>query len=251
MLPLLPETGKKEGEKRKMTDSYICLDIETTGLNPKTDKIIEIGAIKVMKGRKCKTFTTFINPGRKLNERITELTGIENGDLQDAPDISQIIADFLEFAEELPLLGHSILFDYSFIKKAAVNQKLTFEREAIDTLKIARCYLPELPSKRLGSLCEYYGIPLKAHRALEDAAATDMLYRRLREDFGEREEGALFRPQRLIYQAKKDSPITRSQKERLYRLIRQYELEIDYEVEKLTKSEASRYTDQILSSKSL
>lgn len=231
-----------------MTDSYICLDIETTGLNPKTDKIIEIGAIKVIKGRECKTFSTFINPGRKLSERVTELTGIRNEDLQDAPDISQIITDFLEFAEELPLLGHRILFDYSFMKKAAVNQKLAFEREGIDTLRIARCYLPELPSKRLGNLCEHYGIPLKAHRALADATATDRLYKRLWEDFGEREEGTLFRPQKLIYQAKKDSPITKSQKERLYRLIRQYELEIDYDVEKLTKSEASRYTDQILSS---
>ena len=67
------------------------------------------------------------------------------------------------------MLGHRILFDYSFLKKAAVDRKITFERSAVDTLQVARKYLPELPHRNLGYLCQYYEIPHHAHRALEDA----------------------------------------------------------------------------------
>ena len=153
--------------------------------------------------------------------------------------------------------------DFSFIKKAAVNQKLTFEREGVDTLKIARNFLPELPHRSLGYLCEYYAIEHQAHRALEDARATMQLYQILWKNFGKdsplsdtkkhdaaeetkQEKNALFYPAKLSYQAKKDSPITKNQKERLYKLIRQHKIDTVYDIDKLTKSEASRYTDRIL-----
>jgi len=100
-----------------MVNSFICLDLETTGLNPKTDKIIEIGAIRIENGVQTGTFETFVNPGRLLEERITELTGIRDEDLQNAPPIQAVLPGFLEFAGDLPLLGHSVLFDFSFIKK--------------------------------------------------------------------------------------------------------------------------------------
>ena len=132
-----------------MTDSYISIDLETTGLEPKHDKIIEIGALQVEKGQITDSFSTFVNPGRKLEERITELTGIRDEDLADAPYIQDVLPKLLAFVGDLPLLGHSILFDFSFLKKAAVNQKLSFERGAVDTLKIARKYLPELESRSL------------------------------------------------------------------------------------------------------
>lgn len=230
-----------------MIDSFICLDLETTGLNPKTDKIIEIGAIRIENGVETGTFETFVNPGRLLEERIVELTGIKDEDLKDAPPIQEVLPQFLEFAKKLPLLGHSVMFDFSFIKKAAVNQKLTFEREGIDTLKIARKYLTELPHRSLGYLCEHYQLPHQAHRALEDARATIRLYKILWEQFGEQEKkNSLFMPTKLIYQAKKDSPITKNQKERLLKLIKQHKIDTVYDIDKLTKSEASRYTDQIL-----
>ena len=243
-----------------MINSFICLDLETTGLNPKTDKIIEIGAIRIENGVETGSFETFVNPGRLLEGRITELTGIRDDELQHAPTISEVLPGFLEFTKELPLLGHSVLFDFSFIKKAAVNQKLTFERDGIDTLKIARKYLPELPSRSLGHLCEHFQISHQAHRALEDAKATVRLYEILWEKFGGQEEltkmseisegqekkNSLFQPTKLIYQAKKDSPITKNQKERLYKLIQQHKIDTVYDIDKLTKSEASRYTDRIL-----
>lgn len=229
-----------------MMQSYICIDLETTGLNPKTDKIIEIGAVKVTDGKCTDTFSTFVNPGRKLDERIVELTGIRDEDLREAPYIETVLPKLLDFMGELPLLGHSILFDFSFLKRAAVNQKLTFEREAVDTLRIARRYLTELEHRSLDYLCEYYGIPHRAHRALADAEATVLLYEKLTELFYLKEEG-LFEPKRLNYAVKKDNPATKAQKIKLYRLLEQHNITLDVDVERLTRSEVSRYTDKILS----
>ena len=229
------------------TDSYVCVDLETTGLNPKTDRIIEIGAVRVERGVQTGTFETFVNPGRLLPEAIVGLTGIRDEQLSGAPDIREVLPELLAFAEGEVLLGHSVLFDYSFLKKAAVNQKKKFEKQGIDTLKIARTFLPELESRSLDFLCRHYEIPHKAHRALADARATCALYEKLYEEFGEREEAAkLFAPKELIYHVKRDTPATPAQKQRLYQLIDRHKLVVDYQVEMLTRSEASRCTDRIL-----
>ncbi len=233
-----------------MTDSYVCIDLETTGLDPKRDKIIEIGAVKVEAGQVSAQWESFVNPRRKLEERIVELTGIRDEQLMDAPTIGEILPAFLDFVEDRVLLGHGVLFDFSFIKKAAVNERMTFERQGIDTLRIARKYLQDLESRSLGYLCQYYQIPHRAHRALEDAKATAALYGRLARDFYEKEdqEGdkSLFRPKQLLYQAKRDTPLTIPQKEQLYKLVDKHKLVIDYEIESLTRSEASRKIDQLL-----
>ena len=136
-----------------MTTSYVSIDLETTGLNPKLDKIIEIGAVKVINGQITEAFHSYVNPGRKLEERIVELTGIRQEQVDQAPDIADVFPALEVFLEELPLLGHRILFDYSFLKKAAVNLKRPFEKLGIDTLRIARCFLPQLEHRTLPYLC--------------------------------------------------------------------------------------------------
>lgn len=229
---------------KSMITSYVCIDLETTGLNPKMDKIIEVGAVKVIDGKVTDTFSTYVNPGRKLEERIVELTGIQQTQVDTAPEITQVMPRLIEFLEELPLLGHRVLFDYSFLKKAAVNQKLTFEKQGIDTLRIARYFLRSLEKRSLEFLCKHYEIPHHAHRALADAEATSVLYQKLAEQFYEKDSKP-FEPTTLNYSVKKETPITKPQKERLYRLIQQHNLTVDYDVEKLTRSEASRYTDKI------
>ena len=133
-------------------DTYVCIDLETTGLNPKIDKIIEIGAIRVVDKKPADTFSSFINPARKLDEKIVNLTKITDNDWEGAPFIGDVISDVLEFIGDLPLLGHNVLFDYSFLKKAAVDVKIPFVKSGIDTLKIARKYLPSLSIKTL-SIC--------------------------------------------------------------------------------------------------
>ena len=235
----------RKGVEIEMIKSYISIDVETTGLNPKIDRLIEIGAVKVIDGQYTETFSTFINPGRKLEQRIVELTGIRDEELAEAPTIEEVLPGLMDFLEELPLLGHSILFDYSFLKKAAVNQKLSFEKQGIDTLKIARKYLAQLEHRSLDYLCEYYKIPHHAHRALEDAKATEQLYRRLIDEFYSEEE-KLFCPEALIFKVKRDTPATKAQKERLYRLTELHKIIPETEIESMTRSEASRYTDKIL-----
>lgn len=223
---------------------YVCVDLETTGLNPKTDRIIEIGAVKMRDGIAVETFSELVNPGRKLSEHITELTGLTDEDLREAATIDEVLPRFLAFAKDLPLLGHSVLFDFSFLKKACVDRKLSYERAAVDTLKIARKYLPELPSRSLGALCTYYEIPHTAHRALGDAEATATLYGILSERFDDGEE-KLFSPEPQSYKVKRDQPIRPEQKERLEKLVQQYHLTLEAETGSLSRSEASRLIDKI------
>lgn len=231
-----------------MIQDYVCLDLETTGLDPKTDKIIEIGAVKVRGGEVVDMFQSFVNPGRMLSEKIIELTGICDDDLKDAKTAEEVVPAFLEFAGEDCLLGHSVLFDYSFVKKAVVNLdgKNKYEKLGIDTLKISRKHLASLESRRLSYLCAYYDIRQKAHRALGDAMATHLLYCRLLKEFYEGNE-ADFLPGQLIYNVKRETPITKAQKERLSKLIALHKIDYLYDLDCLTRNEASRITDQILS----
>ena len=228
-----------------MLTSYICIDLETTGLNPKTDKIIEIGAVKVVDGVEAGVFSSFVNPGRKLEDRIVALTGIQDKDLYDAPVINDVFCELMLFMEEYPLVGHSVLSDFSFLKKAAVDLKLQFERQAVDTLKIARKYLPNLESRSLESLCDHYQIPHRPHRALEDAKATVLLYQKLLERYYQEEE-SVFQPQSLHFKVKRDQPASARQKEKLYRMQEILAITLEADIELLSRSEASRLTDNLL-----
>ena len=158
----------------------------------------------------------------------------------------QAIPEFLEFCGELPILGHNVSFDFGFLKQAAVNQGLTFEREALDTLKIARKLLPDLPSRRLPDLCAYYQVdPGNSHRALDDALSTHFLLWHMWEAFKETapEEFTLYP---LVYSAKKQSPIAKSQKAYLNDLLKYHRIETNIRIEDMTRSEASRMIDKII-----
>lgn len=244
-----------------MINDYVVLDLETTGLNPKTDKIIEIGAAKVRNGLIVESFSTFINPGRSLTPRVMEITGIHNEDLTEAPSIDEIIDRLIDFIGEDILLGQNILFDFSFVKKAAVNKKIAFEKQGIDTLRIARRFLTDLDSRTLSSLCEHYHIEFRAHRAYNDAEATHKLYQALVKDFYEKEQDT-FEPRQLIYQVKKEGPVTKKQIEQLQKLAVKYDIKLiegkvlcpdnrvildKQDIYALTKNEASRLIDHLLS----
>ena len=232
-----------------MVSDYTALDLETTGLNPKRDKIIEIGAVKVRDGKVVERFQSFVDPGRRLEENIRELTGIGNGMLEGAPDMGQLLEPLLAFLGDDVLVGHRILFDYSFVKKEAVNRGIVFERNGIDTLKLARKFLPDLESRKLEYLCRHYGLEHTAHRALGDAQAASELYLKLTGLFcggnNGGEGGKDFEPQPLVYRVKKETPVTKSQKERLYKLLDKHKITMECQVEKLTRNEADRIMNQI------
>ncbi len=222
---------------------FVCVDLETTGLNPKKDRIIEIGAVRVRDGKITDTFEQMINPKQLLDERIEKLTGITYQELEGKPVIQEVLPALQAFLKEDVLVGHRILFDYSFLKRAFTNEKISFERKGIDTLKLARKFVAGSESKRLESLCQYYGISHHAHRALADAKATVELYQRLAEEYYNKED---FAPKPLQFKVKKESPITKAQKERLTLLLAKHNLESKYEIASMTRNEASRYMDQIL-----
>lgn len=249
-----------------MTDNYTALDLETTGLDPKKDKIIEVGAVRVRNGEVTDRFQSLINQGVVLPDKITQLTGITQEELIMAPYAEQVIPELLAFLGDDVILGHSVMFDYSFLKKEAVNQGLwKTEQNAmgLDTLKLARVLLPELPSRRLTDLCTHYQIKHHAHRALGDAESTVGLYQCLAREFYNRENTdgnevqtgkpswtdrdreQLFEPFPLVYKIKRQSPARPHQKEKLYSLLAEHKIVPDYDVERLTRNEASRLIDQI------
>lgn len=232
-----------------MIKDYTCVDIETTGCQSKWSKIIEIGAVKVRDGKVIDTFSELINPGVFVPPYITELTGITNDMVVDKKGIDEILPAFIEFAGDDILLGHNIRFDYSFLKQNAINLNLEFEKKALDTLKIARKVHKELESRSLEFLCEYYGIKDEQHhRAFNDAEITSKLYLILLEKFADEEPG-VFEPQALAMKVKKTQPITPRQIKYLKDLYKYHNMEMDFDVEMLSKNEASRKIDKILSEK--
>lgn len=243
----LPEQKAVSKYGWQIPNSYIALDLETTGLNPKRDKMIEIGAVRVEDGAETGRFHTMLNPRRELEERITELTGIRGDMLENAPDIVDILEEFLAFCGELPLLGHRIIFDYSFVKRAAVNQGLAFEKNGMDTLTLCRRFMPAEERKRLGAACAFYGLAQEsAHRALGDALDAHRLYQKLVEKHGA-EAPEAFAAKPLIYKVKREQPASKKQKEDLRYLLKYHKIDLPVQIDYLSRNEVSRITDKIIS----
>lgn len=227
-----------------MINSYIALDLEMTGLNPATDRIMEIGAARVIDGQIEETLSTLVNPQVPLSDKVMDLTKITPQMLQGKPLIEDVIEQLVIFTQGLPLLGHNIIFDYSFIKKAAVNHKLKFERDGIDTLKIARRVLPDLEHKRLEDLCTYFAIdPGNNHRALDDALSAMQVYQKLYEV--DPQDKGFSETIKLHYNVKRDTPITPKQVTFLSELLEKHQIVLEADIKSLTKSQASRMIDKI------
>lgn len=231
-----------------MEQEYVAVDLETTGLEAKRDKIIEIGAIHVVDGREIASFHSMVNPHRRLKEQVTELTGITEDMVENAPDIGDIIEGVAEFCGQAPLLGHGIMFDYSFLKRAAVNHGIPFEKNGIDTLRLCRHFLPEDQPKNLSAACDFLGIRRKmSHRALEDARDAHYLYQRLAEWFlTNKEAKEVFMAKPMIYKVKKEQPASKKQKEDLRYLLKYHKIDVPVEIDHLSRNEVSRLKDQII-----
>ncbi len=233
-----------EKQKDKSPDSYVALDLETTGLNDKKDKIIEIGAIRVENGKETGIFSTLIQPGCEIGIEIEALTKITNPMLQNAPYIEEVLAEFLEFERGLPLVGHNIMFDYRFLKRAMVRFGYAYERDGMDTLKLARRFCTSLERKNLDAVCRFLNISMKQHhRAVSDARAAADVYEALKMIY-EQQEPEVFFAKPLIYQVKREQFLTKHQKEYLNDLIKCNRIKHTIDIDRLTRPEASRLIDQ-------
>jgi DNA polymerase-3 subunit alpha (Gram-positive type) len=229
-----------------MLKSYVAFDVETTGLNPEQNEIIEIGALKVRDGKVQERFMEFIRPTESIQPAITELTGITNQMVEQARRRQEVIPEFLDFCEDDILVGHNVVFDYSFMKMSALSEGMAFEKNGIDTLKIAQKVHKDMNSKSLGSLCEYYHIENNAaHRAYHDALATAKLYQTLAHFF-EETDPKLFQPAALNYKQKPVMHATEKQIGLLRKLMQNNGIKITWNPETITRSEASKLIDQIL-----
>lgn len=239
------QNGRESGGP-EMTTSYVAVDLETTGIGAKREKITEIGMVKVVDGKIAGTYHTLVNPHREIPERIVELTGITDEMVQDAPAIEDVLPEVIAFCEGFPLLGHQIIFDYGFLTQAAVNMKLAFKKEAVDTLKLCRYLMPENEKKNLGAACTYFGIqPDTSHRALSDAMSAHLLYEKLREQYGVTRSD-LFVSKPLIYKAKKERTATKRQKQHLQDLLKYHRINTTVQIDHMSGNEISRLIDKII-----
>lgn len=227
-------------------NSIVVFDIETTGCNPETDNIIEIGAIKVIDNVIVDEWNELIDPCIDIPQNISSLTGITTDMVKGKPTIEMLLSDFVNFCLDSDIMGHNIIFDYSFIKSKCLEKGYIFEKYAIDTLKISRKLLSDIPSRKLGELCKYYDIDLKnAHRAQHDAKATYEVYKRMKEQFYDINND-VFLPEKIVWKSSATEMITDKQKNYLQGLTRKHNITLKKSIDEFTKNEASKIINQIL-----
>ena len=178
-----------ENEKgQDLEGTYVVFDIETTGFSAVTDRIIEIGAVKVEDGKITDKFSTFVNPKRPIPFRITELTGITDEMVIGSPDIETILPQFIEFIGDAVLVAHNASFDVGFIEQNCKRQKIEADFTYVDTVALARVLLPALNRFKLDTVAKALNISLENHhRAVDDAGCTAEIFVKFVQMLKERE----------------------------------------------------------------
>ena len=162
------------------SEEYVAFDLETTGLSSRNDRIIEIGAVLMKNGTEVDRFQTFVDPGRKLEKKIVELTGITDEMLKGAPQIETVLPQFLEFVGNRVLVAHNSDFDTGFIRAECIRQNLPYTFTAADTLIFSQNMLPQLNKFKLDIVANALSLPeFNHHRAADDALTCGLIMARL------------------------------------------------------------------------
>ncbi len=182
-----PPVNKKDNKKQKFNyekieqpiyDNYIIFDFETTGLDPYSSKIIEIGAAKIKNGEINESFNTLVNPETVIPPFIVEKVHITNEMVKNKETINNVLPKFVKFIDNLPLIAHNARFDMSFLLKNAFEQNLTVQNPSLDTLYLSRKYLKTAEKHNLEYLAKHFNIEHKnAHRAYADVLTTFEIYK--------------------------------------------------------------------------
>lgn len=180
----------KGSSKMSLDGEFICFDLETTGLSHKTERMTEIGAVRIVNGEVQDSFSSFVNPEKPISSKITELTGITDEMVADAPKEEQALKAFLEFCGEEPVLvAHNAEFDMSFIKAAAGRCGIELKKSYIDTVPMCRSLLKDIKNCKLDTVASYLKLgKFNHHRAVDDAKILAEIFKnlrtRLKEDMG-------------------------------------------------------------------
>ena len=160
-----------DGEQNEPLDgTFVCFDLETTGLYAISDKITEIGAVKIKNGEIIDNFSTFVNPERPIPAKVTELTGITDSMVAGAPSQSEAVSAFLKFCDGAVLVAHNSPFDTGFIRKACDDMGIKYDCTSVDTVAVARAVLPDAVNVKLDTLAKYFRLgKFNHHRAVDDA----------------------------------------------------------------------------------
>ena len=162
---------------QKLNGTAVVFDLETTGLSPQKNRIIEIGAVKVKDGELGERFHSFVNPGVSIPLEIEKLTGISDAQLKTAPDISVVLTDFLAFVDDAPLIAHNAAFDLAFLTENMRSLGKEAHFATLDTLSLSRLLMPEQRRHTLGAICKsLYIRQKKQHRADDDAESTALVF---------------------------------------------------------------------------
>ena len=162
-----------------LTEEFVAFDLETTGLNSREDKIIEIGAVVMKDGKEIDRFQTFVDPHQKLENVTTELTGITDAMLKGAPAIEEILPKFIEFVGDRVLVAHNADFDTGFIQFACKNQNLPYNFTSVDTLALSMVLMTQLKRYKLNLVADALNLPeFNHHRAADDAVTCGLIMSR-------------------------------------------------------------------------
>ena len=247
-----------DSKGQSLNDSYVVFDLETTGLSPDKNKIIEIGAVKVVDGAITERFSTFVNPGVPIPYNIEQLTSIKDDMVLDAPKIEEILPEFMKFCEGTVMVAHNAEFDTGFIRKNCERMGLPFDFTIADTVALARILLPQLNRFKLDTVAKAVGVSLDHHhRAVDDAACTaeifvkfiEMLHERGMETLDDVNQMGATSPE-LVKKLKSHHAIILATNDigriNLYRLVSMSHLTYFHKTPRVPKSEFVKYREGLL-----
>lgn len=167
---------------KKFVDDYVVFDLETTGFSPNDSEIIEISALKYKNNTLIDSFSKLVKPSISIPNKITKLTGITNEDVANCDTIDKVLPNFINFIENYTLVAHNGSFDFSFIEKYINELNMDYKDNSnIDTLYLARKYLPELNNHKLETLKKHFKLDNASHRATADCETTNVVYQYCKE----------------------------------------------------------------------
>ena len=181
-----PKASRPNKGKSLLTalSDFVSLDIETTGLSPMYDEIIELGAVKYREGKVVDTFSSLVKPENPIDDFITQMTGITNKMLENAPSLFVVLPTFIDFIGSDVIVGHNVNFDINFIYDACDTLGLpSFSNNFVDTMRLARRMYKGLPNHKLDTLIDHFGLERRTlHRGLGDCELTAACFKCMMDD---------------------------------------------------------------------